>query len=53
MVILGAYNACANVVDNGTIIICLEKIMGERKKHLIPMNERAIELGKRAALAQM
>ncbi len=53
MVILGAYNACKNVVENKTIIKCLEKIMGERKKHLIPMNEKAIELGKEAALAQL
>ncbi|MGI6153162.1 MAG: 2-oxoacid:acceptor oxidoreductase family protein [Christensenellaceae bacterium] len=49
MVILGAYNACANVVDNKTIIQSLEKIMGEKKKHLIPMNETALEYGAQAA----
>ncbi len=49
MVMLGAYNACANVVDNKTIIDCLAKIMGEKKAHLIPMNEQALEAGAQAA----
>ncbi|MBC5648087.1 2-oxoacid:acceptor oxidoreductase family protein [Christensenella tenuis] len=49
MVMLGAYNACAHVVQNKTIIECLEKIMGEKKAHLIPMNEQALELGAQAA----
>ncbi len=49
MVILGAYNALTELVDNKTIIKCLEKIMGEKKKKLIPMNEKALELGAAAA----
>ncbi len=49
MVVLGAYNACSNLVQNKTIIECLSKIMGEGKKHLIPLNEKAIELGAQAA----
>jgi len=53
MVILGAYNACSHAVGNDTIIKCLEKIMGERKKHLIPMNEKALELGQNAAKEQI
>lgn len=48
MVVLGAYNACAHVVDNKTIIQSLEKLMGESKKHLIPMNEKAMEAGAKA-----
>ncbi len=50
MVMIGAYNACAKVVDNKTIISCLEKIMGEKKAHLIPLNEKAIALGAKCAL---
>lgn len=53
MVILGAYNACANVVENKTIIKCLEKLMGEKKKHLIPMNEKAIDMGMEEAKKQV
>jgi 2-oxoglutarate ferredoxin oxidoreductase subunit gamma len=53
MVILGAYNAYANIVGNQTIIHSLGKIMGERKKHLIPVNERALELGAAAAKEQL
>lgn len=49
MVMLGAYNKCAHVVDNKTIIECLAKIMGEKKAHLIPMNEEALKLGAQAA----
>lgn len=49
MVMLGAYNECAHVVENGTIIECLASIMGKKKAHLIPMNEKALELGANAA----
>ncbi len=49
MVMLGAYNECAHVVDNKTIIDCLAKIMGEKKAHLIPMNQKALALGAQAA----
>ncbi|MEF9864575.1 MAG: 2-oxoacid:acceptor oxidoreductase family protein [Christensenellaceae bacterium] len=49
MVMLGAYNACAKVVKNKTIIECLAKIMGAKKAKLIPMNETALQLGADAA----
>ncbi len=49
MVVLGAYNHCAQIVENKTIIKCLEKIMGEKRKHLIPLNEKALDLGAQAA----
>ncbi|MDL2236507.1 2-oxoacid:acceptor oxidoreductase family protein [Christensenellaceae bacterium OttesenSCG-928-K19] len=52
MVVLGVYNACANIVDNKTIIKCLEKLMGEKKKHLIPLNEKAIDMGSGEAKKQ-
>jgi len=45
MVVLGAYNACAHAVADESIIKSLEKLMGERKKHLIPMNEKAMAAG--------
>lgn len=53
MVILGAYNACRNAVGNDTILKSLEKIMGERKKHLIPLNAKALELGRESAENQL
>lgn len=53
MVILGAYNACVKAVENATIIQALEEIMGEKKKKLIPMNEKALELGAQAASQQL
>lgn len=49
MVMLGAYNERKKIVDNKTIIECLAKIMGEKKAHLIPMNEEALALGAQAA----
>lgn len=53
MVILGAFNACRQLLDDETVIACLAKIMGERKKHLIPVNEKAMALGREAAAAQI
>ncbi|HBU11566.1 MAG TPA: 2-oxoacid:ferredoxin oxidoreductase subunit gamma [Clostridiales bacterium] len=53
MVMLGAYNACVCIVENKTIIQCLEKVMGEKKKHLIPLNEKAIDMGMEAAKKQL
>ena len=49
MVALGACNACVPVVEDTSIIEALAKIMGEKKKHLIPMNEHALQLGRLAA----
>lgn len=53
MVALGAFNHCANVVDDTTIIASLARIMGEKKKHLIPTNEKALQLGKDKAASQL
>lgn len=53
MVVLGAFNACRNLLSNDTIISCLEKIMGERRKHLIPLNEKALALGAECARSQL
>lgn len=53
MVVLGAFNACRGLLQDDTIIGCLAKIMGERKKHLIPVNEKALALGKEAAKDQV
>lgn len=52
MVALGACNHCAGIVNDKTIISCLAKIMGEKKKHLIPTNEKALQLGKEKAANQ-
>lgn len=52
MVALGAFNHCTGIVEDETIISCLAKIMGERKKHLIPTNEKALQLGKNKAAEQ-
>ena len=53
MVILGAFNHCAGVVENDTIIEALSKILGKRKMHLIKMNKKALELGASAAKKQV
>ncbi|MBD5559501.1 MAG: 2-oxoacid:ferredoxin oxidoreductase subunit gamma [Clostridia bacterium] len=53
MVVLGAFNACRELLRDETIISSLEHIMGERKKHLIPLNEKALELGKACAHKQL
>ena len=53
MVVLGAFNACRHLLEDETIISCLEKIMGERKKHLIPANEKAMALGAACARQQL
>lgn len=51
MVVLGAYQQCSGLVPRETILSALEGIMGEGKKHLIPMNEQALELGAQAVSA--
>ena len=49
MVVLGAYLHKTNVVESRSIIAALEKIMGEKKAKLIPLNEKALELGAECA----
>lgn len=53
MVALGALNACRHLLTDEAIIAALTKIMGERKKKLIPLNEKALELGEEAARKQL
>ena len=53
MVVLGACNRCIGAVRSDTILRALEKIMGESKKHLMPANEKALELGAAAAASQI
>lgn len=49
MVALGACNECTPVVEDASLISALAKIMGEKKKHLIPINQNALNLGKKKA----
>lgn len=53
MVALGAFNESEHLVEDATILACLAKIMGEKKKHLIPTNEKALALGKQSAAGQL
>ncbi len=49
MVVLGAYLQKTSVVKASSVIKALEKIMGEKKAKLIPLNEKALELGANCA----
>ena len=49
MVALGAYLERTHIVQNKNVIAALEKIMGAKKTKLIPLNERALELGAECA----
>lgn len=48
MVMLGAVIEKTKVVSPGKVIEALKYIMGEKKAHLIPLNEQAIEKGAEA-----
>ena len=45
MVALGAYVQRSGVVGKQSVISALESIMGKKKAKLIPLNEKALELG--------
>ena len=45
MVALGALSTVVDVVDKEFLALGFEKVMGEKKKDLLPLNKRAIELG--------
>ena len=45
MVMLGAVLEASKAVDPGQVISALEYIMGEKKTHLIPVNEKAMAAG--------
>lgn len=49
MVVLGAYLQKTHVVKDRNVIAALEKIMGEKKAKLIPLNEKALALGAECA----
>jgi 2-oxoglutarate ferredoxin oxidoreductase subunit gamma len=49
MVVLGTYLQKTSVVKASSVIKALEKIMGEKKAKLIPLNEKALELGANCA----
>ena len=49
MVALGAYLERTHIVQNKSVIAALEKIMGAKKTKLIPLNEKALELGAECA----
>ncbi len=49
MVMLGAYIEIFKTVKPETVIAVLKKSFGERKAHLIPVNEEAIKKGAEAA----
>ena len=45
MVALGALSKVANIVDNEFLAQGFEKVMGEKKKDLLPLNQKALEKG--------
>ncbi len=47
MIMLGAYLELKPVIGQEAIIYALKKVLPERHHHLIPLNEQAIELGKK------
>lgn len=49
MVALGAYLEKTHAVEKENLIRALEKVMGEGKRKLIPLNEKALELGAKSA----
>ncbi len=48
MVMLGAYLELTKVVKTETIVEALKKVFGERKAHLLPLNEKALAKGAEA-----
>ena len=48
MVMLGAYLELTKVVKIETIVEALKKVFGERKAHLLPLNEKALAKGAEA-----
>jgi len=45
MIVLGAYLAIAGCPTQATCMKCLADAFGERRAHLLPVNEKAMELG--------
>ncbi|MBQ4167893.1 MAG: 2-oxoacid:acceptor oxidoreductase family protein [Clostridia bacterium] len=53
MAMLGAYLEATKAVDSKSVLDALLYKLGEKKAHLIPLNEQAIELGKQAVRDQL
>lgn len=45
MVALGALSSVAEIVDNEYLALGFEKVMGEKKKDLLPLNKKALKAG--------
>ena len=45
MVALGALSSIAEVVDKDFLALGFEKVLGEKKKDLLPLNKKALEAG--------
>ena len=48
MVALGALSSIVNIVDKEYLALGFEKVMGDKKKDLLPLNKRALEAGSKA-----
>ena len=48
MVALGVLSSVAEVVDREFLAQGFQKVMGEKKKDLLPLNKEALELGYKA-----
>ena len=45
MVALGVLSSVVDVVDKEYLALGFEKVMGEKKKDLLPLNKKALEIG--------
>ena len=45
MIMLGAYVKVTGIVEKSSIIKALGKVLGEKKAHLVPLNEKAFDEG--------
>ena len=45
MVALGVLSSAVEIVDKDFLTIGFEKVMGEKKKNLLPLNKKALEIG--------
>ncbi len=50
MIALGVLSSVVDVVDTEYLALGFEKVMGEKKKDLLPLNKKALEVGKSAVL---
>ena len=50
MIALGALSSVVDIVEKDYLALGFEKVMGEKKKDLLPLNKKALEAGKSAVL---